>query len=217
MAKRRLTGAWYLLFAPLLIFGGLRIVIKLSDRFQESPEAGIAGLWLAAGMAGSILVVACVIGWIMERVMRKRARDASGTSILMPMHLGLESYGQAFDISGEVNFKILRHEGVFLVLRNDAFEFYAGFQEYEGPLFVIPFVDVIGLTRAEVVLVVGKEPGVVIETNKGPFELGFVRSAAFRGRKTPMVMADQNFARLESALDEWRSQQARESNSGLQA
>lgn len=215
--KKNLSGLFLWLSLPLWIGGGIRVAIHLSERFQESTESGLSGIVSALCATASICGIAVIVAWQMERVFWKRARAASGSTELIPMCLGLDSFQQAYDAFGKVAFLPSRHEGVLLAFGDESYDLYAGYGHYEHPLLQIPYARVDGLRKVRVDLPVGKEPGVVFETVGGPFALGFVRSAAFRGRKTPVSLADSNFERLEHALEEWRSQQARESNSGLQA
>lgn len=64
----------------------------------------------------------------------------------------------------------------------------------------IKYSDIRALRRETLELYGGKEPGLVIDTVNGPFELGFVRTAVFRPFSISERQAKVRFRLFEAAL-----------------
>src|SRR5690606_39134472 len=102
-----------------------------------------------------------------------RARRASGTKELILLNLSLNSYQQAFDLTGKPAFHPKWDQGVYVAVRHNALELYAGFKKYSGYRMRIAFSRIRSIRREEVRIFARTAPGLVIETDKGSFELGF--------------------------------------------
>lgn len=188
---------------PVIGSGIIRVGIHIDERFSVSPEKGIEALNFFVFVTTGIVVFAAAAGYFLEYWMHRQARQASGTGALIPICLGLDSYQQAYDLAGSVIFSPIRHEGGYLVVRQDCVEIYTGYKSYSGPLFRVPFSQVNSLSRKVVTLPVGKEPGIVFHCTNGLFEVGFTRAAAFRMRKTTSASADAAYREVSDAFLTW--------------
>lgn len=205
--RKRLSGLLLWGMVPLMVAGLIRVTFHLGERFGRSTQLGFQALIQLGIIVLGLLLLAVVLGWCLERWLRRRAIAASGTTRLIPVSLGMNSYQQACDIVGSPVFFPARHEGAYLVVREDSLEIYTGFREYHGPLMRIEFAVVEAISKEVVSLPVGKEPGMVVQSLKGPFELGFTRAAAYRGRSTSRDVADHAFQTVVDAFSSWKADQ----------
>lgn len=192
------------LMLPVIIAAGLRVVAHISERFQESPASGSAALGLFSVILLGVAVLFGSASLIGEHLMWYRARHAAGSKELIPMNMTVESYQQAFNITGKPVFLPKKHQGVLVAIRPDCLEIFAGYAKYSAPLMRIPYVEILGMSQERVQLYGGKEPGVVIECTAGPFELGFVRTVFARPFSISRKLAQRRFEEIEAA---WRASQ----------
>lgn len=192
------------LLVPLVLASGIKVVAHVAHEFDASVHDGIMALVaiVVIFFGGTAILVS--VGAFLEVLMIARARRAAGHRDLLPMNLSVNSYQQAFHISGKVAFLPKKHQGVFVALRPYEIELYAGFRRYDGPLLRIRYSDILSLRRETLQLFGGKEPGLVIETVNGPFELGFVRAAVLRPFSISKKQAEMRFKLFESALAKGR-------------
>lgn len=195
-------GATWMI-APLVIFGTLRLAMMVAQEFSKSPGHGARAL-LNIGIALlCIIIFVALIVLIQEAIFLARARNASGTKDLMLMNLSVDSYQQAYDVKGKVVFLPKWDQGVYLEICHYALALYAGFKKSTGPRMWIAFADISSIKRKEVRIFGGTTPGLVIETDSGPFELGFVNSSAIRLGRIRKRVAEERYQRIESAWARW--------------
>lgn len=192
------------LLVPVVLSSGIKVVAHVAQEFDASVHDGVMALVaiVVIFFGGTAILVG--LAFFLEVLMITRARRAAGHRDLFPMNLSVNSYQQAFHISGKVAFLPKKHQGVFVALRPYAIELYAGFRRYDGPLLRIRYSEIISLRRETLQLFGGKEPGLVIETVNGPFELGFVRAVVFRPFSISKKQAEMRFKLFESALAKGR-------------
>ncbi|TXI96477.1 MAG: hypothetical protein E6Q30_00505 [Aquabacterium sp.] len=202
IGKKRYSGLWLLLVLPIICTAGLRVVVHISGRFEDSAREGFVALGQFAAIVLGLSSLAAILGWFLGYQKLRVAKIAAETHAVMPMGLSLDSFQQAMDLFGKPVFLPSKHEGVVLAITHDAFELYDGFRVRE-PRARIKFSDVVSLEIMRANLPIGKEPGVRIICSKGLLDLGFVRNAAFRGLRTPQRVAARQFVLMEEALRLW--------------
>lgn len=202
VGKKRYSGLWLLLVLPIICTAGLRVVVHISGRFEDSARDGFVALGQFAAIVFGLFLLAAILGWFLGNQKLRVAKIAAETDAVIPMGLSLDSFQQAVDLFGKPVFLPSKHEGIVLAITHDAFELYDGFRVRE-PRARIKFSEVVGMEVMRANLPIGKEPGVRIICKTGLLDLGFVRNAAFRGLSTPQRFAARQFALMEEALRLW--------------
>lgn len=205
--RRGPSRATYWMVAPLVAFGLLRLTTQIAQEFSKSPEQGARAL-LNVGLALlGVIAFTAVVVLVFETVFLLRSRKASGTKNLILMNLSVDSYKQAFEITGKPIFHPKWDQGVYVALRHNAIELYAGYKKYTGPRMRIAFADIRSIQREEVRIFGGTAPGIVIDTKKGPLELGFVNNSVIRVGRVRKRLVVERIQKIESAWERWKDQQ----------
>lgn len=191
-----------LLWAGILVasFGALGVISRIIERFQSSVQEGIEAILLFGSIG--LACVLFVVGFegVLEVATRSRARAASGDKKLVAANLTIDSYQQAFDIEGRVVFLPNKHQGVLISIRPDGLEFFAGLDSYSLPIWKIYFGEVESVSMRSVEVYGGQVPGMSIDTTRGVFDIGFVRTVVMRPVGISAKKAGLQFDRVRVAL-----------------
>ncbi len=203
--RKRFVSAFGVLVIPLLLFGVVRVAMKLQEAFQNSADRGWHLVQVFLIVLIAVVIFYLLLTGVLELMMRSRARFAAETTDLMPMILGVKSYEQAFWVKGRPVFWSSKHATLYLSVSRDAIEIYTGVRKYRAPIMTIRFADIVQISRAVVDLPVGRTPGVVFHCINGDFELGHIRFVALYGKKISSAEAQHRYEKVETALLKWKA------------
>lgn len=191
----------------LIVLGAIRIELLVSEGFRESKDTGMQRLSVGLFTVVISVVLVALLLISIEMFFRLKAKKMFADSVLVLMWLGVASYEQSYRIAGAAVFMPNKHPATLMQISENAFEFYPWVLDTGKSNFILPFKDIRRLELTNVELPIGKDRGVLIETQNEKFEIGFSRFLVFHVLKVSEKRAKMTLAKMQEALEMWRDGQ----------